>query len=200
MIYNLPNNSFLKAQDIFDNLPDFMYNADVMFVDPPYNQTLYTNFLNREGILKSDKNNGMFYNFVDRMFECIEDIKPKIIFLEIGKEFLSCFIEKCKLIYRYVTFYNSYYYNNIKNKCYIIHATDDYKSRKYKELEDMDEEKIIKWVCKNIYYRCIGDLCMGTGLIGKYAYLNNKSFVGTELNHKRLAILVDFIKNKEKRK
>jgi hypothetical protein len=40
---------------------------------------------------------------------------------------------------------------------------------------------------------------MGKGLVGKYAYFNNKSFVGIELNHKRLAILVDFIKNKERR-
>jgi hypothetical protein len=35
---------------------------------------------------------------------------------------------------------------------------------------------------------------MGRGLVGKYAYLNKKSFAGTELNPKRLAVLVDFIK------
>jgi hypothetical protein len=39
---------------------------------------------------------------------------------------------------------------------------------------------------------------MGMGLVGKYAYLAGKSFVGTELNKKRLAVLVDFIAKREK--
>jgi hypothetical protein len=123
-------------------------------------------------------------------------IKPNILFLEIGKEFLSIFIERCKLIYRYVTFYNSFYYNKKDNKCYIIHATNDFKNKKYKWLEDVDEEKVIKWICENIDFDCIGDLCMGKGLVGKHAYLNNKSFVGIDINPKRLAVLVDFIKSK----
>ena len=200
MIYNLPNNSFLKVQDIFDDIPNFMYNADIIFTDPPYNQSLYSNFLNREGIIKSNKNTGIFNDFIDRLFECINMIKPNILFLEIGKEFLSIFIEKCKFIYKYVNFYNSFFYNKKDNKCYIIHATNNFKKKQYKIFEDMDEEKIIKWICENINYNCIGDFCMGKGLVGKYAYLNNKSFVGTELNKKRLTILIDFILEKEKKK
>lgn len=59
--------------------------------------------------------------------------------------------------------------------------------------EGMDEEDVIAWICENVDFNCIGDLCMGRGLVGKHAFNNNKPFVGTELNKKRLAVLVDYI-------
>jgi len=97
---------------------------------------------------------------------------------------------ECKKIYKYVTFYNSTYYNKKENKCYVVHATNNYKKRRFKELEDLDEEEIIKWVTKNIEYKCIGDLCMGKGLVAYYSNLNEKKYVGIELNKKRLAVAV----------
>lgn len=60
----------------------------------------------------------------------------------------------------------------------------------------MDEEDIIEWICKNEDYACIGDLCMGLGLVGLNAYRNGRKFVGTELNHKRLSVLLDSLANK----
>ena len=39
---------------------------------------------------------------------------------------------------------------------------------------------------------------MGRGLVGKYSAMNDKKFVGTELNKKRLAVLVDYMKEKYK--
>ena len=131
-------------------------------------------------------------------FKRIDEIKPSVLFIEMGKEYLSDYIVGCKERYKYVTFYNSTYYHNKDRKCYVIHATNIYKKRRYKELEDLDEEDIIKWICKNHNYDCIGDFCMGLGLVGKHAFLNKKSFVGVELNKKRLAVLVDFIKTYEK--
>ena len=35
---------------------------------------------------------------------------------------------------------------------------------------------------------------MGRGLVGYNSFINNKPFVGTELNKKRLAVLIDRIK------
>lgn len=58
-----------------------------------------------------------------------------------------------------------------------------------------NQEKVIRYICNYHSYNCIGDLCMGTGLVGKYAFLNRKKFVGIELNKKRLALLVEFIMN-----
>jgi methylase of polypeptide subunit release factors len=55
----------------------------------------------------------------------------------------------------------------------------------------MDEEDIITWICEHEDYSCIGDLCIGRGLVGVHATKNGKKFVGTELNHKRLSVLLE---------
>ena len=73
--------------------------------------------------------------------------------------------------------------------CYAIRAG----KRKKFPLDYMDEENIIEWVCANEEYDCIGDLCMGRGLVGTNAYKNGRRFVGTELNPKRLAVLLERI-------
>lgn len=196
-VIEMPNNSKVQVCDWLKQLPSFMCEADTLFVDPPWNignvNCFYT---------KADKPhlNLDFEDFSNILFERIETINPDFLFIEIGKEYLGFFLERIKMLYKYITFYNSTYYKKKSNKCYVIHATNIYKLRRYKELEDLDEEKIIEWLCKNHEYKCIGDLCMGLGLVGKYAYLNNKKFVGLELNKKRLAVLVDFINENEKRK
>lgn len=196
-VLQLPFESKVSVCDWIKELPVFMKEADTIFVDPPWNignvNTFYT---------KADKEHVEinFISFSEILFKRIEQINPKYLFIEMGKEYLSWYIEECKKLYKYVTFYNSTYYNKKENKCYIIHATNIFKKRRYKEVEDLDEEKIIQWICENHDYTCIGDLCMGTGLVGKYAYLNKKKFVGTELNKKRLALLIDFIKTQEETK
>lgn len=179
----------VKVHDIFDPLPEFMKKADVIFTDLPYNQSLLTNFSYRENVVLSEDNPVKFDAFVVRLFECIDEIKPKILFLEIGKEYLADLIIECRKRYKYVTFYNSMYYNQKKNKCYIIHATNEFKRKKY-PLDDMDETDIIKWICENVDYDCIGDLCMGRGTVGIWSNANGKPFVGTELNENRLAVMI----------
>ena len=88
-IYALPNNSMIKVHDIFDILPDFMKKADTLFIDPPYNQGLLSNFLNRDGIRLGNDNNKQFDTFTTRLFKCIDEISPDTLFLEMGKEYLS---------------------------------------------------------------------------------------------------------------
>ena len=63
-------------------------------------------------------------------------------------------------------------------------------------LDGMDE-KTSSSGCAEREYQCIGDLCMGKGLVGLHAYRNGKRFVGTELNHKRLSVLIEAIVRKE---
>lgn len=190
-IINLPNNSKVKVCDLILEMPEFMNESDILFIDPPCSQGNLTSFYT-----KSDKiNNHSFFEFYDYLFKRINKINPKILFIEVFNSNKNIFINECKKMYKYIQIYNSKYYNNNKNKCWILQCSN-INNVFYKELENLDEEKIIKWICKNIQFECIGDLCMGRGLVGKYAYLNNKKFVGTELNKKRLAILIDFIKNK----
>ena len=133
-----------------------------------------------------------YKSFYESLFYRIDQIYPEHLFLEVFKSNKEIFLKECCKRYRYINIYNSMYYNNQKNKCWIIHASN--MNIKY-PLNNMDEEKIIEWICKNHNYRCIGDLCMGKGLVGWYAFKYKKQFVGIELNKKRLAILIEKIKN-----
>lgn len=181
------NGSMAKVHNLFDGCPVIMKNADLIFVDPPWNigniNTFYT---------KADRDDRVddFASFYKQLFTCIADVNPKTCYVEIGKQHLADFILQMRSIYKYVTFYNSTYYNSKDKLCYVVRGS--HKSKKPK-LDHMDEEKIIEWVCENEEYECIGDLCMGRGLVGWHAWKNDKRFVGTELNKKRLAVLLERI-------
>ena len=190
-MYEFEDGSKIKVHNIFDELPEFMKEADLIFVDPPWNlgnlNTFYT---------KADRNDyqNSFEKFYKRLFECIAKIKPKTCYVEIGKQYLAEFIIEMKKLFKHVTFYNSSYYHNKNNICYVIRGGH---KRKKLPLDHMDEEDIIEWVCANEEYECIGDLCMGQGLVGVNAYKNGKRFVGIDLNHKRLSVLIERIKKLE---
>ncbi|WJQ03210.1 hypothetical protein QT236_14400 [Geobacillus stearothermophilus] len=181
--------SKVKVHDIFAPLPDFMKEADLIFVDPPWNLTNINTFY-----YKADKKERVesFEAFYSRLFQCIAEINPNVCYVEVGKQYLADFIIEMRKIYRYVTFYNSTYYHNKNNLCYVIRGANKAKKPK---LDGLDEETIIQWVCDNEEYECIGDLCMGRGLVGIHAFRNKKRFVGTELNKKRLAVLLEKIVN-----
>ncbi|SFE92675.1 hypothetical protein SAMN02910278_02092 [Peptostreptococcus sp. D1] len=191
-IYKINNIGKVMVHDITKGLPEFMKEADVLFVDPPWNKSNLNTFYT-----KADKDYRLesFKFFYEHLFNSIKQIKPKICFIEIGKENLHNFIIEMKKIYKYVTFYNSTYYHKKDRLCYIVQGSN---KRINYHLDGMDEEDIITWICKNIDYKCIGDLCMGRGLVGYHSYINNKKFVGTELNHKRLAVLIDKVEIEEK--
>ena len=162
-----------------------MKDADLIFVDPPWNSVNLNTFYT-----KADRTDypDSFERFYKRLFGCIREIAPHTCYVEVGKQYLAEFILEMKGTFKHVTFYNSMYYRRRENINYVICG-----SRKRigkKPLDYMDEEDIIKWVCENETYDCIGDLCMGRGLVGWYAYRVGKRFAGTELNGKRLSVLV----------
>jgi hypothetical protein len=192
----LPNGSRVAVCDWTLGMPDFMREADTLFIDPPWNAGNVRSFYTKADIEAGPFD---FLAFTETLWRRIDEINPKTLLIEMGKEHLWRYLEKAGSRFKYVTFYNSTYYNKRDNKCYVVHATNDGSARRHKELEDMDEEQIIKWVCANHRYDCIGDLCMGRGLVGRHAYMHGHRFVGTELNRKRLAVLVDFIRQAEAR-
>ncbi|WP_286978813.1 hypothetical protein [Aminobacterium sp. UBA5514] len=183
------NGSIVKVHDIFNPLPDFMKKSDVIFVDPPWNLGNLNCFYTKA---EKEERQESFTLFYKRLFECIARIRPYSCYVEVGKEYLSEFIQEMKHLYRYVTFYNSSYYHKKGNMCYVIRGS---KKRKKLPLDYIDEEDIISWVCENENYDYIGDLCIGRGLVAVGAYRNAKKFVGTELNHKRLSVLLERIVN-----
>ncbi len=158
--------------------------------------SLLTNFSLREGIELSPNNTINFADFLDRLMVCISEISPKHCFVETGKESLSDAIVGLRELYKYVTFYNSTYYHKPENKSYVVHATNDYKHRRYTEMEDLDESDAIKWIASNHDYIVMGDLCMGQGLVGLAAHEAGKPFVGTELNERRLDVLLQKLAKK----
>jgi hypothetical protein len=184
----LPNDSKLKVCDLMKEMPDFMKEADVLFIDPPCSQGNLTTFYTKAD--SSEWNEfSKFYKF---LFQRIDQINPKHLYLEIFASNYDIYLNECKKRFENIVIYNSYYYKNKKNKCWIFHCSN--LPIKFNEnINNIDEEKVIKYICEEADYNCIGDLCMGTGLVAKYAFLSNKKFVGIELNKKRLAIIVDFI-------
>ncbi|MFA5305922.1 MAG: hypothetical protein WC365_00585 [Candidatus Babeliales bacterium] len=183
--YVFGDGSIVQVHDIFDPLPEFMRLADMVFVDPPWNLgNINTFYMKAEKYERVDS----FERFYKRLFECIGTIGSQVCYVEVGKEHLADFIMEMQRLYKYVTFYNSTYYHSKDKLCYVIRG-----SKKFKKptLDGMDEEDIIEWICANEDYNIIGDLCMGCGLVGLNAYRNGKRFVGTELNHKRLSVLIE---------
>lgn len=176
--------SEVRQHNIFDPLPDFMKRADVVFVDPPWNLTNIKSFYTKAGAQEFKHTFDVFYL---RLFRRISEIAPRVCYVEVGKEYLAEFIIEMKRLYKNVTFFNSTYYHKSTNLCYVIRGSA---KRQKMPLDGMDEEDIIAWICKNEEYQCIGDLCMGRGLVGSNAHANDRRFVGTELNHKRLAVMV----------
>ena len=176
--------SKVMVNNIFDPIPGFMKEADLVFVDPPYNTALLNGFYTKAG--RTDYPNRI-EAFFERLFLYIKAIKPKVAYVEIGKEHLADVIMEMRKLYKYVTFYNSSYYHNKKNKCYIVRGSN---KAKKPDLDYMDEEDIIYWIGENEEYETICDFCMGQGLVAKAAARAGKRFVGGELNPKRLSVVL----------
>lgn len=181
--------SHLQTGNLFDPLPDFIHKADCLFVDPPWTQGNMTSFYTKAGLPRPHEDYEAFYS---RLFACVEEISPKVCYLEIGKDYLANFIIEMRRLYRNVTFYNSSYYHNVQNHCYVVRGSNHASKPK---LDGMDEEDIIRWVCNNEKYSCIGDLCMGRGLVARYAFMAGRPFCGIELNHKRLSVALEELYN-----
>lgn len=186
---HLPTDSIVKVCDITQELPEFMKQADTLFVDPPCSQGNLRTFHTKAGQDLLYK----FDDFEDALFQRIDEIQPDTLFLEVFKSNRERFMDRVRQRYIHVHEYNSCYYNKPGNQCWIIQASKS-PFMPY-PIEGMDEEKIIAYICEHHPYDVIGDLCMGRGLVGRYAFKNGKKFVGTELNKKRLAVLVDHIKS-----
>lgn len=183
--------SKLQAHDIMYPLPEFMSEADIIFTDSPWNSGNLRSFYTKSQIFPNFDAN--FDTFYKRLFECIGQISPRVAYLEIGKEHLADYIYEAKKIFRYVTFFNSGYYHKASNLCYVVRGSQ--RSARGIKYDGIDEEDIIKHVCAEEEYDCIGDLCMGRGLVAVNAYTAGHRFVGTELNHKRLSVAIERLCN-----
>ncbi len=184
----------VQVHDIFNPLPDFMSRADIIFCDPPYNISALKTYYTKADLTEKPES---YDAFTSRFFECIDEINPHTVVIEAGLKQTNIYSSELSKRYPTVMTFDSWYYGNRNNKCNIIYATRNELPECIKTMPPMDEENVIEYLCKNLEYSCIGDLCMGQGLVAYYSNKYGKPFVGTELNFKRLAVCVErVLKNK----
>ena len=181
----------VAVQNIVDGMPEFMRQADVLFIDPPCSQGNLRSFYTKAD-MSLDRD---YSEFESALFRRIDAIQPRELFIETFKSNHHRILAAMQHRYAAVTVYDNHYYNATKNRCWIIHGAMTEQPRLPIGL--IDEAKAINWVCHHLDFECIGDLCMGRGLVGWHAYRAGRRFVGTELNPKRLAVLVDRIHKAE---
>ena len=181
-VWGLENGSRVAVHNIFDPLPAFMLLADMLFVDPPWNKGNLNSFYTKAG--RSDYI-ADFAAFEAAIFQRIDDIAPRVCYLEVGFQAVEKWETRIAERYARVTVWPVTYYK--RNRCFIVRGGDSPAPRDY---TGMDEAEVIRASAQVEDCRVIGDFCMGLGLVGLAAFDAGKSFVGTELNRRRLANLL----------
>lgn len=189
----------VQVHDLFEDIPDFMLSADCVFVDPPCSLGNLNSFYTKAGL---NPYHTQYELFLYRLFLAIDAIAPRWLFVEAFRSNLKAVVDECARRYPFVAVDESTYYHQKRNHCWIVRCakTGELPNPRVETGKMLDEADYIAWVCKLLDFECIGDPCMGRGLVGWNAFLNGKQFVGTELNPKRLAVLVEKITNALKKR
>lgn len=182
-VWGLDNGSRVSVHNIFNPLPEFMYQADLLFVDPPWNLSNLNCFYTKAG---RDDYIEDFSEFESILFERVKDIAPQVCYLEVGKQAVDRWHNVLSEQYETVQKWNVVYYR--KHPCYILRASQH--AINELDIAGMDESDVIYKIAQVEKYNTIGDMCMGLGLVGLAAYRAGKPFVGTEINKRRLANLL----------
>lgn len=174
------------VHDIFDPTPDFMKRADAIFTDPPGNTSLLNGFYAKAG---KDQRPESYAAFLNRLFEVIAEIDPNFLYVEAFKYNRDMIEREMRSRFPLVQVNANTYYKKASNRCWIIAGGKT--TLPDIQIDGIDEEAAIEKICSCGAFGCIGDPCMGKGLVGYYANAAGKPFVGTELNKNRLAVLCD---------
>lgn len=182
-VWGLPNGSRVAVHDICESLPDWL-RADLLFVDPPWSLGNLNCFYTKAG--RTDYHRD-FERFADILFQRIKEIGPAVAYIEIGNQAVGQWTMRLAGQFRYVQSWSMRYYH--KHPTNLLRGSHwgpiDY------DFSDLDESQCIVLLTQMEIYRTIADPCMGRGLVGLAAYRARRRFVGTELNKRRLAVLLD---------
>lgn len=177
-------NSKLAVYDLLDGLPGFMYEADMIYSDTPWNTGNITSFYTKAGLEKRCN----FNQFYTMVLQHIKNINARICYLEMGNQNFDKVYNMIKKIYPIVQYWDIVYYRKNPNK--LIRA--GYTKQEF-DFTGIDDEKTPFLAMQNEDFNCVADMCMGKGLTAITAYNLQKRFVGTELNKRRLAVTIDKI-------
>lgn len=174
----------VAVHTVFEPLPDWM-RADLLVIDPPWDLGNLNSFYTKAG--HADRHRS-FSPFVDALFSAIDAIGPRTCYIEMGRRHAdliqSFIVHRWSSVQRWdVTYYR-------KHPCVLLRGSDTPTNNNY---TGVDEAACIGRIARDEHYATIGDLCMGRGLVGLAAHAADKPFVGTELNKRRLACLLDVL-------
>lgn len=173
--------SAVAVHNIFEPLPVW-FDCDLLFVDPPWNRGNVNSFYTKAG--RSDYISD-FADFEAALFARIDEVAPAVCYLEVGFQAVTRWQAQLQARYPVIQCFNVTYYK--RNPCHILRASAVPTTHDY---TGMDEADVIAAVARDEQYTVMGDMCMGRGLVGMAAYRTGKPFVGTELNKRRLAVLL----------
>jgi len=182
-------NSKVAVHNIFNDLPSFMNDADMLFIDPPWNKGNVNSFYTKAG--RNDHIED-FSIFEEVLFQRLREISPNICYLEVGFQAVDKWCGLLSELYQTVQRWEVTYYK--RNKCFILRGCND--NALDFNYTGMDEEKVYYKSAEIENCLTIGDFCMGLGLAGLAASKANKRFVGVELNKRRLANLLQKLHKK----
>ncbi len=173
----------VAVHNLFDPLPAWV-RADLLFVDPPWDLGNINSFYTKAG--RSDYLS-RFDVFLDALFARIGEAGPRVCYIEMGRRNADEVRRRLAAVWPVVQRWDVAYYR--KHPCVLLRGghtptADDYTG--------IDEAKCIELVAqRELPGATMGDLCMGRGLVGLAAHAAGRPFVGTELNRRRLACLLD---------
>jgi hypothetical protein len=175
----------VMVNDLYAGLPDFMREADCVFVDPPWNLGNENSFRTKAQIAERSQS---FTAFLDALFAAIDTIGPRTCFIEMGRQNVREVEQRLSHRFAHVHAYRTTYYG--KKPCYVLRGGA---GRGLRDYSDMDEIEVIAGICRDEPFNCIADICMGRGEVGVEAFRNGRRFVGTDLNRNRLAVMINRI-------
>ena len=182
-VWGLPGGSAVAVHDIFEPLPRWM-RADLLFVDPPWGLGNLNCFYTKAG--RSDYRQS-FVEFSDALLLRIAEIGATTAYIEMGNQFADDWERRLRAAFTHIQRWPVTYYR--KHPTNLLRASNAAPTRY--DFSSMDEADCIAALAKMEEYKAIADPCIGRGLVGMAAYKSGHKFVGTELNKRRLAVLLD---------
>jgi len=182
-VWGLPDGSLVAVHNLFEPLPAWM-RADLVFVDPPWNLGNLNSFYTKAGRRDYLRD---FGQFADVLFQRISEIGPQVAYIEIGNQAVADWRRRLEVLFPCVQHWPVTYYR--RHPTNLLRGSQRGPTRE--DYTGMDESACIKHLAQVERYTCIADPCMGRGLVGEAAFLAGRRFVGTELNKRRLACLLD---------
>lgn len=183
-VYSLPNGSKITIADITNGIPKFGKQADCVFIDPAGNKGVLKSYYTKADLECPVQS---FDEFITHIKRCIQEINPERLFVECFPRNKNQIIPMVESLFPHVKVYNSTYYHNAKNICWIVQGT---KKPEDWGLEGIDEWDAVFKICKDVPFTSITDFFLGRGLVAEAAYDAGKVFYGSDMNRNRLAVAI----------